>query len=214
MKLKEKMKNNKHKKFDKKKLIGTISKKHIKNGSYTMVMSVIFIAVVVVLNMIVNAIPSKYSEIDISSQKLYSIGDDTKAMLKDLDKDVTIYQIAQSGSEDENITNLLKKYEDESKHIKVEQKDPVVNPKFASDLDEELLESLKTNHSVVFTLEDGVVEGGWGQRVASFYGPSTMRVKNYGIAKEFHDRYDATKLLRENGVSVDQIVSDVKALLS
>lgn len=50
MKLKEKMKNNKHKKFDKKKLIGTISKKHIKNGSYTMVMSVIFIAVVVVLN--------------------------------------------------------------------------------------------------------------------------------------------------------------------
>ena len=121
MKLKEKMKNNNHKKFDKKKLIGTISKKHIKNGSYTMVMSVIFIAVVVVLNMIVNAIPSKYSEIDISSQKLYSIGDDTKAMLKDLDKDVTIYQIAQSGSEDENITNLLKKYEDESKHIKVEQ---------------------------------------------------------------------------------------------
>ena len=90
----------------------------------------------------------------------------------------------------------------------------VVNPKFASDLDGELLESLKTNHSVVFTLEDGVVEGGWGQRVASFYGPSTMRVKNYGIAKEFHDRYDATELLRENGVSVDQIVSDVKALLS
>jgi len=133
MKLKEKMKNNNHKKFDKKKLIGTISKKHIKNGSYTMVMSVIFIAVVVVLNMIVNAIPSKYSEIDISSQKLYSIGDDTKAMLKDLDKDVTIYQIAQSGSEDENITNLLKKYEDESKHIKVEQKDPVVNPKFVTE---------------------------------------------------------------------------------
>ena len=90
----------------------------------------------------------------------------------------------------------------------------VVNPKFASGIDEALLDSLKANHSVVFTLEDGVVEGGWGQRVASFYGPSTMRVKNYGIAKEFHDRYDATKLLRENGVSVDQIVSDVKALLS
>ena len=82
--------------------------------------------------MIVSTIPSKYSEIDISSQKLYSIGDETKKMLKDLEKDVTIYQIAQSGSEDENIANLLKKYEDESKHIKVEQKDPVVNPKFVS----------------------------------------------------------------------------------
>ena len=132
MKLKEKMKNKNHNKFDNNKLIGTISKKHIKNGSYTMVMSVIFIAVVIVINMIVSTIPSKYSEIDISSQKLYSIGDETKKMLKDLEKDVTIYQIAQSGSEDENISNLLKKYEDESKHIKVEQKDPVVNPKFVS----------------------------------------------------------------------------------
>ena len=132
MKLKEKMKNKNHNKFDKKKLIGTISKKHIKNGSYTMVMSVIFIAVVIVINMIVSTIPSKYSEIDISSQKLYSIGDETKKMLKDLEKDVTIYQIAQSGYEDENISSLLKKYEDESKHIKVEQKDPVVNPKFVS----------------------------------------------------------------------------------
>lgn len=132
MKLKEKIKTKNHNKFDKKKLIGTISKKHIKNGSYTMVMSVIFIAVVIVINMIVSTIPSKYSEIDISSQKLYSIGDETKKMLKDLEKDVTIYQIAQSGSEDENISNLLKKYEDESKHIKVEQKDPVVNPKFVS----------------------------------------------------------------------------------
>ena len=132
MKLKEKMKNKNHNKFDKKKLIGTISKKHIKNGSYTMVMSVIFIAVVIVINMIVSTIPSKYSEIDISSQKLYSIGDETREMLKDLEKDVTIYQIAQSGSKDENIANLLKKYEDESKHIKVEQKDPVVNPKFVS----------------------------------------------------------------------------------
>lgn len=60
----------------------------------------------------------------------------------------------------------------------------------------------------------GVVEGGWGQRVASFYGTSDVRVKNYGIAKEFHDRYDATELLRENGVSLEQIVSDAKQILS
>ena len=90
----------------------------------------------------------------------------------------------------------------------------VVNPKFASGLDEVLLEELKANHSVVFTFEDGVVEGGWGQRVASFYGTSDVRVKNYGIAKEFHDRYDAAELLRENGVSLDQIVADAKQILS
>ena len=118
---------------DPKKLVGTISKKHIKNGSYSMAMAAIFIVIVVVINMIVGAIPSKYSQIDVSSSKLYTIGDETKKVLKALDKDVTIYQIAQSGSEDDTISNLLKRYEDESKHIKVEIKDPVVNPKFASE---------------------------------------------------------------------------------
>ena len=118
---------------DPKKLVGTISKKHIKNGSYSMAMAAIFIVIIVVINMIVGAIPSKYSQIDVSSSKLYTIGDETKKVLKALDKDVTIYQIAQSGSEDDTISNLLKRYEDESKHIKVEVKDPVVNPKFASE---------------------------------------------------------------------------------
>ena len=118
---------------DPKKLVGTISKKHIKNGSYSMAMAAIFIVIVVVINMIVGAIPSKYSQLDVSSSKLYTIGDETKKVLKALDKDVTIYQIAQSGSEDDTISNLLKRYEDESKHIKIEVKDPVVNPKFASE---------------------------------------------------------------------------------
>ena len=118
---------------DPKKLVGTISKKHIKNGSYSMAMAAIFIVIVVVINMIVGAIPSKYSQLDVSSSKLYTIGDETKKVLKALDKDVTIYQIAQSGSEDDTISNLLKRYKDESKHIKVEVKDPVVNPKFASE---------------------------------------------------------------------------------
>ena len=118
---------------DPKKLVGTISKKHIKNGSYSMAMAAIFIVIVVVINMIVGAIPSKYSQLDVSSSKLYTIGDETKKVLKALDKNVTIYQIAQSGSEDDTISNLLKRYEDESKHIKVEVKDPVVNPKFASE---------------------------------------------------------------------------------
>ena len=118
---------------DPKKLVGTISKKHIKNGSYSIAMAAIFIVIVVVINMIVGAIPSKYSQLDVSSSKLYTIGDETKKVLKALDKDVTIYQIAQSGSEDDTISNLLKRYEDESKHIKVEVKDPVVNPKFASE---------------------------------------------------------------------------------
>lgn len=89
----------------------------------------------------------------------------------------------------------------------------VVNGVFASGIDKELLEGLKANHSAVFTLEDGVIEGGWGERIASFYGPSHMKVKNYGIAKEFHDRYDPAELLKQNGTSVEQIVADAVAMV-
>lgn len=132
-KMKEKNKEKKHNKINFRDIFLDFSKKHIKNGSYSMTMTVVFIAVVIVINMIVGELPSKYTEIDVSGQKLYSIGDETKELLSELEKDVTIYQIAQSGGEDEVITSLLKKYEDESEHIKVEQKDPVVNPKFASE---------------------------------------------------------------------------------
>lgn len=82
--------------------------------------------------MIIGSLPSKYTEFDVSSQKLYSIGDETKSYLKKLDKDITIYQVVQSGSEDETLKKLLEKYAEESSHIKVETKDPVVNPKFTS----------------------------------------------------------------------------------
>lgn len=122
----------KGKKLSVKDYIKNINKKHLKNGSYSMMISVIFIVIVVVVNLIAGEIPSKFTQIDISDSKIYSIGDQTKSFLKDLKDDVTIYQVVQSGSEDETISNLLQKYEDESKHIEVVQKDPVVNPQFVS----------------------------------------------------------------------------------
>ena len=125
--------NNNSSKKQRKKFKDTINKKYLKNGSYSSIMIVVFVAIIIVINMIVGNLPSKYTQLDISSEKLYTIGDETKAMLKDLDKDVIIYQIAQSGSEDETISNLLQRYADESDHITVEQKDPVVNPKFISE---------------------------------------------------------------------------------
>lgn len=115
------------------KSVRDINKKYLKNGSYSMLISIIFIVIVIVVNLIVGELPAKYTQLDISEEQLYSIGEQTKSVLKDLDKDITIYQIAQSGSEDETITNLLEKYEDESRYVKVVQKDPVVNPKFVSE---------------------------------------------------------------------------------
>ena len=123
----------KEKKPLKQKIKDSMNKKYLKNGSYSVVISAIFIVIVLVVNMIVGSLPSKYTEVDVSSEKLYSISDDTKDFLKKLDKDITIYQVVQSGSEDETIKKLLEKYDEESDHITVEQKDPVVNPKFTSE---------------------------------------------------------------------------------
>lgn len=89
----------------------------------------------------------------------------------------------------------------------------LINPRFASGLDEELLHGLEKNHQLVLTLEDGILEGGFGQKIASFYGPNKMLVKNYGLEKQFYDRYNPDKLLQECGMTTEQIVEDVKSIL-
>lgn len=88
----------------------------------------------------------------------------------------------------------------------------LINPRFASGLDEKLLRELEKNHQLVITLEDGILEGGFGQKIASFYGSSKMLVKNYGLGKKFYDRYNPAELLRDCGMTTEQIVEDVKAL--
>ena len=80
-------------------------------------------------------------------------------------------------------------------------------------MDEALLESLRTDHEVVVTLEDGVLDGGFGEKIARWYGPTSMRVVCRGVRKEFADRYDARELLRANRLTEEQIAEDVMALL-
>lgn len=85
----------------------------------------------------------------------------------------------------------------------------IIKPKFITGLDKQLLDSLTANHKVVVTLEDGGVDGGFGQTVAGYLGNTTLKVQNYGIEKLFHDRYDSAELLEENGVTVDNIVDNI-----
>ena len=89
----------------------------------------------------------------------------------------------------------------------------LINPRFISGLDKKLLEELKENHELVITLEDGILEGGFGEKIASYYGISKVKVKNYGIAKSFPDRFVAEELLRQNGISVEQIIEDIQKIL-
>ena len=86
----------------------------------------------------------------------------------------------------------------------------VVNPLFLTGLDEKLLNDLKENHNLVITIEDGELIGGYGQNIASFYGDTDMKVKNYGVSKAFHTDFEAEKLLDENGISVDKISKVIK----
>lgn len=89
----------------------------------------------------------------------------------------------------------------------------VINPYYITGIDVELLEELKKDHDVVITLEDGILDGGFGEKIARFYGDSDMKVLNFGLKKEFLDRYDASEVLKENHLTKEQIVEDVKNVL-
>ena len=90
----------------------------------------------------------------------------------------------------------------------------LINPKFITGLDEEMLEDLKADHKLVVTLEDGMLEGGFGQKIASFYGDSDVKVKNYGIKRGFPDRYVPDELLKANRLTPEQIVEDIVKITS
>lgn len=85
----------------------------------------------------------------------------------------------------------------------------LINPRYITGLDEELLNKLKQNHNQVITLEDGILEGGFGEKIASFYGNTDMKVKNYGIKKAFYDKYDVKELLKANKLTPQQILAEI-----
>lgn len=89
----------------------------------------------------------------------------------------------------------------------------LVNPRYITGLDVDLLNSLKENHQVVLTMEDGVLDGGYGQKIASFYGPSAMKVMNYGLKKEFIDRFNASEILKENKITIEDMINDLKNII-
>lgn len=89
----------------------------------------------------------------------------------------------------------------------------LINPRYLTGIDEAMLDGLKKNHRLVVTLEDGVLDGGFGEKIARYYGPCDMKVSNYGVRKEFVDRYDVSELLAANRLTAPQIVEDIASLL-
>lgn len=90
----------------------------------------------------------------------------------------------------------------------------LVNPRFATELDREFLDSLAVEHRVVVTLEDGILDGGWGERVACYLACTPLRARTFGIAKGFPDRYDPNELLAQNGMTVENMAAETVKLLN
>ena len=109
------------------------------------------------------------------------------------------------------VGNFYNLAEEVSEQLKLEHniEATLVNPRFLTGLDKELLNSLKENHKLVVTVEDGILEGGYGQTVASYLGNTELKVQNYGISKKFYDRFNVEELMKENGLTVENIVKNV-----
>ena len=86
----------------------------------------------------------------------------------------------------------------------------LVNPRYITGVDEEILETLKSNHQLVITMEDGIVEGGYGQKISSFYGTCDIKVINLGLSKKFLDGFDRNELLCNEGICVDNVIKLIK----
>ena len=89
----------------------------------------------------------------------------------------------------------------------------LVNPRYLNAVDADTLEDLKANHQLVVTLEDGSKDGGFGERIASFYGTSKMKVLVGGIKKGLYDRFDVQQLLSDNRLLDEQIVEDIMSII-
>ncbi len=89
-------------------------------------------------------------------------------------------------------------------------KSTLINPRFATGLDTRLLNKLKDKHDIVITLEDGILDGGFGQKIASYFGDTNIKVKNYGLQKKFYDRYNPEELLKEENMDIESIIGYIK----
>ena len=140
---------------------------------------------------------------------------DGKAVTKDFSK-LNKYEVTQEGSKVAiiglgtfySLGNEVAVELEKKQNVKA----TVINPYYITGVDNELLESLKENHDIVITLEDGILDGGFGEKLARFYGDSDIKVLNFGLKKEFLDRYDASEVLKDNHLTTKQIVEDIKKL--
>ena len=137
-------------KFPQKKRKPLDRKRLLRNGSYSAVLTAFVVAGAVVVNPIAAELPSQYTSLDVSDDKLYTLTDQTKELVSSLTEDVTLYYIVQDSNRDSTVSRLLERYDDLSSHITVEERDPVLYPSFVSQYTSDSL----TENSVIVVCGD------------------------------------------------------------
>lgn len=145
-----------------------------------------------------------------------SVVSDGKKITKDFSK-LNEYEVTQNGSKIA-IVALGSFYSVGAKTAEIIEnktgvKPTLINPIYITGTDDKLLEQLKANHDVVITVEDGVLDGGFGEKIARFYGNSDVKVLNYGLKKEFLDRYNPEEIVKANRLTPEQIAEDVCGII-
>lgn len=145
-----------------------------------------------------------------------SVVSDGKKVTKDFSK-LNEYEVTQNGSKIA-IVALGSFYSVGAKTAEIIEnktgvKATLINPIYITGTDDKLLEQLKENHDIVITVEDGVLDGGFGEKIARFYGNSDVKVLNYGLKKEFLDRYNPEEIVKANRLTPEQIAEDVCGII-
>lgn len=145
-----------------------------------------------------------------------SVVSDGKKVTKDFSK-LNKYEVTQNGSKIA-IAALGSFYSVGAKAAEIIEnktgvKPTLINPIYITGTDDKLLEQLKENHDIVITVEDGVLDGGFGEKIARFYGNSDVKVLNYGLKKEFLDRYNPEEIVKANRLTPEQIAEDVCGII-
>ena len=131
------------------------SKRALHSGLYASVLAAVALVVVILLNLVIRALPTKYTQYDISTTSLFTLSETTENLLHELNTDVTAYYLAETGNEDSNITRILDRYAGESSHFTWQQRDPALYPTFAQQYDAQNASSSSVilvcgdNHTVV-----------------------------------------------------------------
>ena len=129
---------------------GSFRTRTFRAGGYSLAAAAVVIAIAVAVNLVVGALPADWTKTDLTSTGLYSLSSQTQQMVSALEDEVTVYWIVQSDTEDNTIGELLERYQDLSKNLKVERKDPVVYPNFA----QQYTTSTLYNNSLIVTCGD------------------------------------------------------------